>query len=279
MPNSFTPTALTFYRIIPSAILFWIFCSLVSKQVVERKDYFRLAMSALLGVFLNQFLFIQGLNLTTPIDSAIIITSNPVLVLLLSALILKEKISTLKITGIAVGATGALILIVSKGFMGFGKEHLLGNILIFINSFSFAAYLAVTKPLMEKYDAFTVLKWIFLFGAIFYFPVGIHSALNVHWSTFYFKTYASLIYVIVATTFLTYLLINYGLKYLKSTTVSIYIYTQPIVAATTAVIFGADELTFINISASLLVFMGVYLVSFGKNMKKIPLFSNKRIKE
>jgi drug/metabolite transporter (DMT)-like permease len=261
MPTYITPYALTLLRILPATILFWIVGFWVKQEITQKKDYLNLFFAGLLGVFLNQFMFISGLNLSTPINAAIMMTTNPILVMVVSAIVLKDKISVLKIFGIILGATGAVILIAGKGFTGFNQEHLSGDLLLLGNSVSFALYMAFARPLMQKYDAFVVLKWMFLFGAIMYFPIGITPLLKTNWSLIPFQGILSLIYIVIGTTFLTYLLINYALKHLKSTTVSIYIYTQPVVAGVTASLTGADKLTVMNISASVLVFVGVYLVS------------------
>jgi drug/metabolite transporter (DMT)-like permease len=261
MPTYISPVALTLLRILPATILFWIVGFWVKQEVANKKDYINLFFCGLLGVFMNQFMFISGLSLSSPINAAIMMTTNPILVLVVSAIVLKDKISVLKIAGIIIGASGAIMLIVGKGFQGFDHEHLAGDLLLLGNSISFALYMIFARPLMQKYDAITVLKWMFLFGCIMYFPIGISPILNTNWGAIPPKGIFALIYIVIGTTFITYLLINYALKHLKSTTVSIYIYLQPVVAVVTASITGADKLTVLNFTASMLVFVGVYLVS------------------
>ena len=272
MPTYITPYALTLLRILPATILFWIVGYWVKQEVTNKKDYINLFFAGLLGVFLNQFMFISGLNLSTPINAAIMMTTNPIMVMVVAAIVLKDKISVLKVIGIILGAAGAIILIAGTGFKGFGHAHLTGDLLLLGNSISFALYMAFARPLMQKYHAFVVLKWMFLFGAILYFPIGITPLLSTHWNLIPLKGILALIYIVIGTTFMTYLLINYALKHLKSTTVSIYIYTQPVVAAVTASITGADKLTLLNITASILVFVGVYMVSHVNRteIKKSP---------
>jgi len=261
MPVYITPVALTFLRIMPATILFWIAGLMVKHNKIEPKDYLNLFLAGIFGVFLNQFMFIKGLSLSGPINAAIIMTTNPIIVLLVSAFVLREKLSKLKLIGIFVGAVGALILVVGKGFSGFSQQSIAGDLLLLGNSISFAVYMIFAKPLMRKYDAFFVLKWIFLFGAILYFPFGINEFILVKWNVMPPHILFSLVYVVLGTTFLTYLLINYALKRLKPTTVSIYVYIQPVIACITAIAIGVDALTVLNILASLLVFSGVFLVS------------------
>jgi len=272
IPEYITPEALVFLRIIPTTILFWFAGIFVNQKISDSKDYWNILFSGFFGVFINNYLFIKGLNYSSPIDASIIMTTNPILVMIVAAIVLSERMSAIKIGGIIIGIVGALMLIAGKGFMGFKGQYLSGDLMLLANSVSFAVYFAFARPLMRKYDAVVVLKWIFLVGAIFYFPVGFGKLFSTHWNVMPGKIIFSISYVVVFTTFLTYFLINYSLKYLKSTTVSIYIYIQPIVAAIVAIITGMDRISILNISASLLVFLGVYLVSIV-NHKKMEIKS------
>jgi drug/metabolite transporter (DMT)-like permease len=174
---------------------------------------------------------------------------------------LHERISTIKLLGIIIGAAGALILIGGKGIIGFNHQKLVGDLMLLANSVSYAIYLAIVRPLMQKYNAFTVSKWLFLFGGILFFPVGYNELISTHWHLMPASIVWALIYIVIGTTFITYLLINYALKSQKTTTISIYIYIQPVVAAIIATIIGMDRITILSVLASILVFAGVYLVS------------------
>ena len=101
MPNKIGPSAFVFIRLFFGVILFWIIKSFI-KERVAKKDLLRLGLCGLLGAAANQLLFFNGLNLTSPIDASIIITSIPVMVLIFSALILKEQITAGKLLGITI---------------------------------------------------------------------------------------------------------------------------------------------------------------------------------
>jgi drug/metabolite transporter (DMT)-like permease len=263
MPVFIMPLALTFLRILPSTILFWIAGTMVQKEVINKEDYPKFLLSGFFGIFLSQYIFIAGLNLSSPIDAAIIMTTNPVIVLLVALAMRHETISKSKMYGVITGAFGAMILVLSKGFSGFDKGHLAGNVILMLNSVSFGFYMIFVGPLMKKYHSITVLKWIFLIGAVMYLPVGVSDFSKVQWSNVSPGIIASLVYIVVGTTFITYLLINYALRTLKATTVSMYTYIQPVITTILASIIGMDKLTLVHIIAALLVFLGVYLV--GKN--------------
>lgn len=264
MPDYINPFALTFIRIIPSAILLWLFSCFFVSERYEKPKYKLLFLSAFFGVFLNQFLFIAGLNFTSPIDASIIITSNPIIVLLVALIYRYEKLPWLKLTGLVLGFIGALLLVSNKGVFSFSKQHFWGNLLLFINALSFAFYMHITRPLMKQYEGFFVLKWTFLFGALLYAPFGIWGFLKTTWNTIPFSAYMALLYIVIFTTIITYFLMNYGLKYLSSTTVGMFLYIQPLVATSLSIIYGIDQITLVHIIAASLVFLGLFLVNKSK---------------
>ena len=161
MPNKIGPSAFIFVRVLGAILLFWLLKTTIKEQI-EKKDYPRLLLCGLLGVATNQLLFFHGLNLTSPIDASIIITSIPVMVLIFSAIILKEKITSNKILGLIIGGIGAVLLI-SYGNKSGGTSSILGNLFIFLNACSYGLYLVIVKPLMKKYNSLTVISWVFLF--------------------------------------------------------------------------------------------------------------------
>ncbi|MCK4663702.1 MAG: DMT family transporter [Bacteroidales bacterium] len=267
MPDYIKPAGLVFCRVLGAIILFWGFSLFTKSSKIERKDFFRLIIAAIFGVALNQLLFLYGLNYTTPIDASIIMTVNPILVLIIASILIKEVITLRKISGIIIGGIGAIILIFYSGEVSLSSNHFIGNLMIFTNALSYGIYLVVVKPLMLKYEAVTVMKWVFLFGFFIIAPVGFEDFSEINWKQFPLNISLSVLYVIIGTTFLAYLLNVYGLKFLNASTVSIYIYSQPIIASLVAIIFGKDSLTAIKIISTILVFVGVYLVSKPKEKR------------
>lgn len=267
MPDKFKPSALVLLRIIAAGILFWIVKQFV-KEKIEKKDFILLAVCGLFGISTNMLLFFHGLSLTSPIDASIIMTTTPVIVLILSAFILKEKITTNKYLGILIGGLGAVILIL-YGKTGQGTSSFLGNLFVFLNACSYGLYLVLVKPLMKKYKAITVISWVFLFGLIFVFPIGISDLINTDFSTFTANTYLALVFVIIGTTFLTYLFNIYALSYVSPSVNGSYIYLQPVLSFIIVSIYAfafnneayAQDINIIKIVSCLLVVAGVYLIS------------------
>jgi len=266
MPEFISPFGFIFCRVSGALLLFWLVFSF-NYEKVAKKDLFLLAVCGLFGVAANQLMFFYGLNLTTPINAGIIMTSNPIFVLIASAIILKNRITFLKIGGILVAITGALLLLLFKNDFSFGSETLSGDIFIFLNALSYGTYLVLAVPLMRKYKPLTVITWVFTFGFIYVFPFGIQEFLAIEWTSFNATIWGEFAFVIIGTTFFAYLLNIYGLQKLNPSTVSTYIYLQPLLATTFAIWAGKDSLDIIKIIAAILIFSGVYMVSKKVKMR------------
>ncbi len=241
----------------------------VKEKIQDKKDYLKLAISAFFGVATNMLCFFKGLSLTSPINASIIMTVNPVIVLLFSSVLLKEKIHWLKILGIGLGMTGAIMQIldpfgVSKEVAGINWQ---GDLLILVNAASYAIYLVIVKPLMAKYHAFTVVKWTFTFGLLMVIPFGIGEFSQVDWQGMNFEILSRLLFVVIGTTFLAYLLNAWALRYVNSSVVGVYIYLQPLLATFFALIWGGYSFNWFMLVYAILIFAGVYLVSIKINKK------------
>lgn len=261
MPNFILPSAFILLRVMGALFLFSFSYFIFFFQKIELKDILRFAICGLFGVAINQLFFFEGLNLTTPINAAIVMTTNPILVMLLSFIIVKEAISFRKILGITLGFIGASTLILSDGAIDLSSNNSTGNLFVFINATSYGLYLVIVKPLLNKYHPLTVLFYVFAFGLLFVLPFGYDDLTIVKWGTIPVNIYLEIIFVVVCTTFIAYLLNSSALKTLTASTVSIYIYLQPILASLFAIFLGADFLDEKKIIASVLIFSGVYLVS------------------
>jgi len=267
MPDKIGPSAFVFLRILFAGILFWII-KLFIKEKVAVKDLYRLMLCGLLGVASNMLLFFHGLSMTSPIDASIIMTSGPVMVLIFSRILLKEKITPLKILGIVIGAFGAILLI-WYGERSSGTSSLLGNLFVFINACSYALYLVLVKPLMKKYHPITVISWVFLFGFCFMFLFGINDVVTTNFYAFTINTYLTIIFVIVGTTFLAYLFNIYALNHVSPSISSSYIYLQPAVSFIMVSIYTymlnqkqyAEDINMVKILSCVLVIGGVFLIS------------------
>ena len=261
MPHYIEPLGFILIRVSGAVVLFWLCFRFFSYQKVILKDLGRLALCALFGVAINQMLFFEGLNLTTPINAAVIMVTNPILVMLFGLFMSAESMTLKKWLGISLGAIGAIFLITNGGNIALSKEHFLGNSLVFVNAASYAIYLVLVKSLMNKYHALTVISWVFLFGFLFVLPFGWSEFQLVQWSVMPSPIIGKVIFVVIGTTFLAYLFNIFGLKTLNPSTVSTYIYLQPVLASAIAIMAHSDQLDILKVSSTILIFIGVFLVS------------------
>ena len=261
MPNFIQPSGFILLRVTGAVTLFLIFYFLFVNERVEKKDIIRLAICGVFGVAINQLLFFEGLNLTTPINAAIIMTINPVLVIIMSALILFEKINLRKGVGIALGLVGASTLILNGGSVSGNTNYTLGNMFVFVNAASYGLYLVLVKPMMQKYHPMTVMFYVFGFGLLYVLPFGYTELMAVDWLSFPPIIIWEVLFVVICTTVIAYLLNSSALKLLNPSTVSIYIYLQPVLATLFAIFRGADTIDEMKIVSAIIIFVGVYLVS------------------
>src|SRR5664279_2971005 len=241
MPESIRPFALLSLRSICGVTLFWVTSLFMPKEQVNRKDLLYLFGCSFFGVVINQTFFLVGLNLTTPINSAIIQSTNPIFAFVFAALILKENISFLKGAGLAIGLAGVMMLILQNGVPDLGSSTFLGDTFSLVNTVSWAFFTVIIKRMLEKYHPVTVMKWVFLFGMLTNIPAGYHQWSKMDWLAISSKAWLEIGFVIFGATYLGYLLIVYGLRRLSPTVVSIYTYIQPVIAAVSYTHLRAHE--------------------------------------
>ena len=264
MPEFIQPFGFILLRVGGSVILFWIVAFLGPKEKIVRSDFPRIAAAALFGVAINMLTFFKGLSYTSPISASVIMVTTPIIVLVLSALLMKERLLKRKVAGIILGLIGTAFLILYGKSIGSATNASLGNFLVFINAVSYGFYLIIVKKLMDKYNAFTFVKWIYLFGFIMVLPFGWSEFQEINWQLLPVGIYWKIGFIIVFSTFFTYLLNLLSMRELKPTTVAVFIYLQPLFATVFAISLGKDTLNWVKLIAALLIFAGVYLVTQKK---------------
>lgn len=267
MPDIIKPYGLILLRVSGAMVLFWIISLFYKSEKINQCDWWRFLACAIFGMVLNMNTFFKGLELSTPINSSVVITLSPVFLLILSAFVLKESITLLKGIGIGLGLIGALVLLLFGVKTQPNAPNIpLGNLLFLVNAISYACYLVFVKKLVEKYKPITLLKYLFLIAFLINIPIGWDQLNEVSWVALDFSSIWKLVFVVIATTVLTYLLNIYALKQLSPSTIGVFIYLQPLIAAIYAMITGADQLTILRIIAASLIFTGVYLATRKKRV-------------
>ena len=254
-------TGLVALRVGGAAVAFLFLRTVVGRVRVARKaDYARLALYSLLGVILNQLLFIKGLSLTTAINATLLGTSIPAFALVISIALGYDRVSLRKLVGIALAAAGVIYLIdpVRADFSG---RTTLGNLLIVLNCASYGAYIAVSKDLLERYGPLTVITWIFIFGSIVTIPIGGLAMEATPLRGVSTGVWLAVVYIIIAPTVVAYYLNAWALVRVAPSTVAVYIYLQPMVAFSLSPLILDEGWNARAVVAGVLIFGGVALVT------------------
>jgi len=265
MPTYVKPFGFILLRVSGAAVLFWLLSFFGPKEKIEAKDFSRIIAASFFGVALNMLTFFKGLSFTSPISAAVIMVTTPIIVLILSAIIMKERIRMQKIFGIVLGLLGTGFLILYGKSVGNASNAMVGNILVFINAVSYGLYLITVKKLMDKYHAFTFVKWIYTFGLLMVIPFGWAEYQEIQWHLLPITILWEIAFVVVFTTFFTYLFNLVSMRELKPTTVAVFIYLQPLFATVFAMALGKDQLTWVKAIAAVFIFVGVFLVTKKKS--------------
>ncbi len=261
MPKYLEPFGFISLRVGGSVLLFWLVSFFGPKEKIAMGDFPRIIAAAFFGVALNMLTFFKGLSYTSPIMGAVLMVTTPMIVLILSSIIMKERMQKRKVFGIVLGLAGTITLILYGKSMVNAPNATLGNLLVFINAISYGFYLIIVKKLMDKYNAFTFVKWIYTVGFLMVLPFGWSEFSAVNWTAIPNDIFWKIGFVVIFSTFLTYLLNLISMRELKPTTVAVFIYLQPLFATIFAVSLGKDELSWVKLLSAVLIFAGVYLVT------------------
>ena len=234
------------------------------------KDIFKLAGAGIFALVFNQCSYTIGLNMTSPSNSSIMTTSMPIFAMILSFFILKEPITWKKVVGVLLGCSGAVIIIMTSATAGNAKVgNIWGDLLCMSAQFSFALYLALFKPLVQKYSLFTINKWMFTWSALMIWPFTFGHVASIDFASVPMSTWWEAGYVVFFGTYLGYICMMVGQKVLRPTVVSVYNYVQPLVSVTVSVIVGLAVFKGAQAVAAVLVFSGVWLVIKSKSKRDV----------
>lgn len=263
-----SPMGLFCFRAIGATALFWLLSFFMPKEKVERKDLPKIFLASMLGLFLTQISFLKAIQITTPLDTAIITSITPIFTMFVAAIALKEPITLKKAGGVAISFAGVILLILNTVHAGSVTETKpLGIVLMIFNCLFFACYLGIFRPLIAKYNVVTFMKWMFLFSMLVSVPLNIKEMTHIDFSVMPTNYRLELGFLILFSTFIAYFLIPIGQKHLRPTVISLYAYLQPLIATITSIYLGMDHLSWQKVIAAALVFTGVILVNKSRAAK------------
>ena len=271
LPLWISPVSGTMLRCVFAAIVFWI-VGFFSKPDTTTSRKTKLMLFGLGGVLLYGYLvsFIVGLGDTTPVSASIFSSLQPIWVFIITIVIFKQKAPLLKIIGIVIGLSGALICILSQHADDLATNPMAGNLFCLISSVTYAVYLVITSKILKKVSIITMLKYVFGGAAVTSVIVVLFTGFDapVLSGSLFSKPFLILLFVLVFPTVLTNFLIPIGLKYLSTTLVSIYGYLVLVVATVFSFALGQDRFHWGQFIAILMICSSVYLVEIADSKKK-----------
>lgn len=257
--------AMNVYRMAGACLLFWTASLFTRREKVPRRDLARLFFASIFGIQLNQMLFLWGLSMTSPIDTSIIATVVPVITMVLATVFLREPLTGLKAAGVFLGAAGAVILVLASRHGPTRAGSVTGDMLAVVSAVSYAVYLTAFRNTIVRYSPVTVMKWMFLFAAAGSVVIYFEPLTQTDYAAIPPRIYAGIAYVVVGSTFLSYLCVPVGQRYLRPTLVSMYNYLQPVVAVVFTVVMGLDVFGWLKTLAAACVFAGVWMVTRSRS--------------
>ena len=257
-----SPLAIFTLRAIGSSALFWLLGAFLPKEKVDRKDFPKILVASMLGLFLTQVSFLFGIRQCTPMDWAILTVLSPIFTMFIAAVAIKEPITIKKACGVAISFAGVVTLILSSSHSGGAESTTIAGVLLcLLNVLSFSLYLGFFRPLIQKYNVVTFMKWMFLFSLIVSLPFTSRELATLEWAAIPALHYWELAFLIIFSTFISYFLIPVGQKHIRPTAVSLYSYLQPIIASGISIWIGMDRLTPLKVISAAAVVAGVILVN------------------
>ncbi len=253
--------ALVGFRVAGAALTLLVFARLSGTlQMIETGDWPLLIASSLLGLVFNQLLFTKGLSLTTAINATLLSTAIPVFTLLVGVVLKTDRATPRRLLGIVLAAAGVVYLI-GPGRAQFSSATRTGDALIIANSLCYGAYIAISKDLMKRYHALTVITWIFVVGCVITIPAAAISLAHLPMGSISVRVWLAILYIIILPTAGAYYLNSWALARVPPSTVAVYIYLQPLIAFVVAPLILGESLSFHAVIASLLIFAGVLVVT------------------
>ena len=258
-----SPMAYMATRCMGAAAIFWLISLFMPRERVERRDLLVIMGGGLLGFVVSQTLTAWALHFTTPVYFSIIATLTPVATMVCAALLIGERLSLRGALGVAIGVVGALLMVMVGWQVGSGINDLLGIGLAVLSLLTWAVYLIITRKVSVKYTAVTQMKWVFLVSTLAVLPFSWTDlqASRLYSSQWAWSGVAEMAFIVVFATVAGFFAIPFALRYLKTTTVSVYTNLQPIVASFVAIAIGQDLLSWDKPVSLALVLLSAWIVT------------------
>ena len=255
-----TPLALAGTRVLIATPLLLVLAWRHDRTIPDRRDWPRIALLGLLGIFANQTLFLLGLHYTTATSSAILMPSIPVFTAGAAALLGVERVAGRRLGGVVVAAAGALVLL-DPTRLETGGTATLGNALILSNCLAYSFFLVLLQPLFARVPWRTLIAWCFLFGSIGTLAVSAPAMAAADWSGLSTRAAAGILYIGVVPTALNFALNTWAVRRSSPAIVAAFTTLQPVLTTLLASWTLGESLRPSQAVGFVLIVSGLLLVS------------------
>ncbi|MBR9978900.1 MAG: DMT family transporter [Bacteroidetes bacterium] len=257
------PLAVAGLRVLVAGPFLMLLALRYDKVLPKGRDLLTLAMLGFFGVFLNQLLFITGLDYTTATNASILMPSIPVFTVAIAMVMGVERITFRRSAGIGVAVAGALIMLRVTTF-SFTEDTVIGNGMVLVNCLSYSIFLVLARPVLLRIPPLTVIAWTFVFGGTGVLLFSTPELLRLPVASLPILVWLGIAYVVIFPTIINYLLNTWAIKRSSSTLVAAYTTLQPVVATTLAVFLLDEFFGFREIVGFLLIVSGLLSITWKR---------------
>ncbi len=260
---------LTFLRTIVSGVVYLAYLYYARLPFrYKGKDLALLLVLGFLSVPINQFAFLYGMRYTTATEAAILYSTTPVLVLLVSSIYLKERITFLKIAGTVMAFVGVATIILDKGIR-VGVSHIKGDLFVFLAVIAWTLYTTFGRKLVLKHGAINSTVFTGLVGSAMFLPVGIWSSIGFSYSRLSGGQWMEIMYLSLITSIAGYVLWYYALGKIEASRVAVFTNGQPVMTAVLAYLFLGQGISLTFAFGALVTISGVIVTQLDLRRKRV----------
>lgn len=252
------PFTFVFLRFFLGALILFPF---VYKNLrVKLKDWFTLILLSFLGITLTISFLNFGLKLSSSINAPIILSASPIILIIGSFFLLKEKLRTKIVFGTLISFLGVLTIVLMPVFKQGLDGTVTGNLFLVFAMFFSVIHALLLKKILPKYSALSIAFWSFLIGAIPMLPFVMTEFNQTYWvQNLNQQIILGLIFSVVLATVIAHSFFAFGIKYIKASEVGIFSYIDPIATAVVAFYLLHEHITIPYLFGAFLVFVGIFI--------------------
>lgn len=227
---------------------------------IEKKDVKDLVLRSIVGISILDLLLIFGLKFSSSINAPIILSSQPIILIIAAYFFLKEKLKIKLLSGTVISLLGVLTIVILPLFQKGMDSSVTGNLLLVLTSICGVADVLLLKKILNKYSTLTITFWSFLIGSLPLIPFCYIELIQTHWiSHLDLGGILGITYAIIFATVIGHTLSNYGIKNIQAGEVGIFAYVDPIATIIVALPLLHETITVPYLIGSILVFLGIFI--------------------